>query len=330
MNKIPIRLGIIGCGIAARHLHWPAIKKSHDQFSIVAVCNHTRPKAESFAAETGGAEIFIDYHDLLNAGLVEAVLVCLPIHLNRQVSADCLAAGVQVLCEKPLAHTLEAARELAAIAEASPAILMVGENYYYRDDYNEALETIQSGQVGEIFLIQFSGTAGVDHTRSYGATAWRQKPAYRGGFVSDAGVHHAAALRLFGGEVARVHAFARNVHPIIRAEDNLVASLQFASGALGSYTVTYTAVEKEHRSNLRIFGTAGTIDIGHGEIYVNGERAFSKKYPGFDNGMFNQWQVFYDAVRHGRTFPSTPRRCLADQELIWAMLDSAETDQTES
>jgi len=319
-----IRLGIIGCGIAARHLHWPALKTMPDKFQIAAVCNHTRPKAESFAVETGGANIFTDYHELLDGGSVEAVLVCLPIHLNRQVSADCLAAGMHVLCEKPLAHNLEMARELVEVAEQSEKILMVGENYYYRDDFNEALVAIHAGHIGDVFLIQFTATAGVDHTRSYGATTWRQVPAHRGGFVSDAGVHHAAALRLFGGEVARVHAFARNVHPVIRAEDNLVASLQFASGALGAYTATYTAVEKEHRSSMQIFGTAGTIDLGYGELQVSGQHAFSKKYADLDNGMRNQWRAFYEAVRHGKAFPSTPRVCLADQELIWAMLDSAE------
>lgn len=328
MSENPIRLGIIGCGLAARHLHWPVLKALCDKFAVVAVCNHTRPKAESFAAEIGGAEIFTDYREILQARIVEAVLVCLPIHLNRQVSADCLAAGMHVLCEKPLAHSLEMARELVTVAEKSNNVLLVGENYYYRDDFNDAVEAVRCGQIGEIFLIQLDATAGVDHTRSYGATAWRQVPAHRGGFVSDAGVHHAAALRLFGGKVARVHAFARNVHPVIRAEDNLVASLQFASGAIGSYMATYTAVAKEHRSHVQIFGTAGTINIGHGELHLSGQYAFSKKYPDFDGGFRNQWRVFYDAVRNGKRFPSTPRACLADQELIWAMLDAAESSNT--
>jgi len=325
MIENPIRLGVIGCGIATRNLHWPAIKALSDYFNVVAVCNHTRPKAESFAAEVGGAEIFTDHRALLSSGLVEAVLVCLPIHVNPEVSTECLNAGVHVLCEKPLAHELEPARELASIAEKSKTILMVGENYYYRDDYHAALSAITSGHIGRIFLIQYSATGTVDHTRSYGATEWRQKPAHRGGFVSDAGVHHAATLRLFGGKVARVQAFARNVHPVIRAEDNLVASLQFASGALGSYSVTYTAVDVPHSATLRIFGTQGTIDIGHGELHVSGQHAFTKKYQPFDNGMSNQWRAFYEAVRHGKNYPSTPRACLVDQELIWAMLDSAET-----
>lgn len=325
MLEEPIRLGVIGCGIATQNLHWPAIKALHDRFAIVAVCNHTRPKAESFAAEVGGAEIFTDYHELLSAGIVDAVLVSLPINLNRQVSGDCLFAGVHVLCEKPLAHELEPARELVDIAESAKTILLVGENYYYRDDFLDALMAITSGHIGKIFLMQFSTTAGIDHTRSYGATAWRQTPAHRGGFVSDAGVHHAAILRLFGGEVERVQAFTRNVHPIIRAEDNLVASLRFTSGALASYTATYTAVDAEHRAGIRIFGTEGTIDIGHGDVRITGQHALSRQYPDFDNGMRNQWRAFYDAIRHGKNFPSTPRACLADQELVWALLDSADT-----
>jgi predicted dehydrogenase len=325
MSETPIRLGIIGCGLATRNLHWPAIKALQDQFKVIAVCNHTRPKAESFAVEVGAAQIFTDHRELLSSGLVEAVLVCLPINVNAEVSADCLNAGLHVLCEKPLAHDLEPARELTSLAEKSKTILMVGENYYYRDDYHAALSAITSGHIGKIFLVQYSATGTVDHTQSYGATKWRQKPRHRGGFVSDGGVHHAATLRLFGGEVARVQAFSKNVHPVIKAEDNLVASLQFTSGVLGSYSATYTASDAPHTTTLRIFGTEGTIDVGHGELHISGQHAFARKYEPFDNGMSNQWRAFYEAVRHGKNFPSTPRACLVDQELVWAMLDSADT-----
>lgn len=288
MPDQPIRLGIIGCGIAARHLHWPALRALRDRFQIVAVCNHTRPKAESLSAEVGGALVFTDHHAMLHSATMEAVLVCLPIHLNRQVAEDCLNAGMHALCEKPLAHTLEMARELVVIVEKSSNVLMVGENYYYRDDFHDGLAAVHAGEIGDVFLIQFQASAAIDHTRSYGATTWRQTPAHRGGFASDAGVHHAAALRLFGGDVARVHAFARNVHPVILAEDNLVASLQFVSGALGSYAVTYTAVQREYRTDLRVFGTAGTLDIGHGELHISGHHGYSKSYAGFDGGFLNQ------------------------------------------
>jgi len=50
----PVKLGIIGCGIIANKGHWPALQKLRDKFEITMVCNHTEPKAKSFAAMVGG------------------------------------------------------------------------------------------------------------------------------------------------------------------------------------------------------------------------------------------------------------------------------------
>jgi len=61
----PIKLGIIGCGIAARELHFPALQKLQDKFSITVVCNHSEPKAKSFAEMAGGVPFVLDYQELL-------------------------------------------------------------------------------------------------------------------------------------------------------------------------------------------------------------------------------------------------------------------------
>jgi predicted dehydrogenase len=322
-----LRLGVIGCGLATKNLHWPALRNLTDKFRLVAVCNHTPEKAREFAQMAGLNKFETDYRRLLDSPEIDAILVSLPIEKNAAVTRDCLAAGKHVLCEKPLAHNLEEAKALRDFAASSAAVLLVGENYYYRDDFNDALALIRSGGVGQIFLIVYEATAEIDHTRSYGATAWRQKPAYRGGFVSDAGVHHAAVLRTFGGEIRTVQAVAKNVHPLIRAEDNLVASLEFVSGAIGQYFATYTAKAPSHTARLRIYGTEGSIDITFGEFeYFNPQIssvADTRRYPNFDNGFSNEWRAFYDAIHEGKAFPSTPANCYADQALITAMLDSA-------
>jgi len=325
---LPIRLGIIGCGLAAKNLHWPALRQMPDKFQIVAVCNRTPEKAREFAKITGVKKIETDYRRLLEDSEIDAVLVALPIEQNAAVVRDCLAAGKHVLCEKPLAHTLAEARQLRDFSKQVSPILLVGENYYYRDDFNDAKTLIAEGRIGEVFLVSYEMTAGVDHTKSYGATPWRQVPAYRGGFVSDAGVHHVAVLRLLGGEIRAVQAFTKNIHPAIHAEDNIVATLEFADGAIGQYSATYTAKAPQHLTRVRIFGTAGSIEITHGELSCfNPDLAATseiRRYPNFDNGFRNEWLAFYEAVREKKTFPSTAEQCFTDQQTIWAMLDSAD------
>ncbi|MDZ7292321.1 MAG: Gfo/Idh/MocA family oxidoreductase [candidate division KSB1 bacterium] len=342
MHNDPIRLGVVGCGLATKNLHWPALRNMTDKFRIVAVCNHTPEKAREFAQMVGLDKFETDYRRLLDSPEIEAVLVALPINKNAEVTRNCLAAGKHVLCEKPLAHTLEEAKALRDFAGQSPQVLLVGENYYYRDDFNDALALIRNGRIGQIYLITYEATSEIDHTQSYGATLWRQQPAHRGGFVSDAGVHHAAALRMFGGDIRAVHAFAKNIHPLIRAEDNLVANLEFTSGAIGQYCAIYTAKAFRHGTRLCIHGTEGSIEITHGELTCFNPKLSTtveaRHYPDFDNGFRNEWLAFYHAIRDGQpptgaapagvaatgvAFPSTANQCYTDQVVIMAMLDSA-------
>jgi predicted dehydrogenase len=89
MNK-KIRLGIIGCGIAANDLHWPALKALQNSFTITAVCNHTTDKAERFAMLVGEEysmviPTFLDYKELIALETIDAVAVILPIELNLKV-----------------------------------------------------------------------------------------------------------------------------------------------------------------------------------------------------------------------------------------------------
>lgn len=324
---LPIRLGVIGCGLAAKNLHWPALRQMPDKFQIVAVCNRTPEKARAFAQMTGVSEIETDHHKLIDRRDLDAVLVALPIEQNAVVVRDCLSVGKHVLCEKPLAHTLAEAQQLRDFAKPAGPVLLVGENYYYRDDFNDAKALIAEGRLGEVFLISYEMTAEVDHTRSYGATLWRQVPAYRGGFVTDGGVHHIAALRQLGGEIRAVQAFTKNIHAVIQAEDNIVATLEFANGAIGQYSATYTAKAPQHLTRVRIFGTAGNIEITHGEMLCFNPAVASapevRRYPNFDNGFRNEWLAFYEAIREEKFFPSTAEQCFTDQQIIWAMLDSA-------
>ena len=108
----PVKIGIIGCGIAARKLHWPALQKVSDKFIIKMVCNHTEPKAKSYARLVGDVPYVLDYHEMLINKDIEAILIILPIHLNYRVTLDCLKSGKHVLVEKPLAANLDEGRKM--------------------------------------------------------------------------------------------------------------------------------------------------------------------------------------------------------------------------
>lgn len=129
----PIGLGIIGCGIAAHDLHWPALREMKDRFRITAVCNHTEPKAKAFSETVGGVPYVLDYKDLLSREDVDAVSIILPFELNCRVAEDALRAGKHVMAEKPLASNLDDAKKMLTYGETyAPLVMMVAENFRYR------------------------------------------------------------------------------------------------------------------------------------------------------------------------------------------------------
>ena len=145
-----IKIGIIGCGIAARDLHLPALNRLKDKFEITAVCNHTIDKAKSFSDLVGGVPYFKDYHDLLNRQDVDAVDVVLPIGLNPKVTHDALRAGKHIMVEKPLAANLEDARKMLDLEKQYPQTTMVAENYRYRP----GLSWLLMKPISNLFAIQ--------------------------------------------------------------------------------------------------------------------------------------------------------------------------------
>jgi len=91
----PIRLGIIGTGLAIELLHWPPLSQQADHFQITAFSNHTRPKAEAFARLAGLSmdNYSADFADLLRRADVDAVLIALPIPLLYPATARCARGG---------------------------------------------------------------------------------------------------------------------------------------------------------------------------------------------------------------------------------------------
>ena len=133
MGPRRIRLGIIGTGIAARELHWPALQKLSSLYEIVAVCNHNIEKAHSFARLIGGTPtVTAQYRELLQMPQVEAVDLTLPIILNAVAASDALHASKHVIVEKPIAATADAGRALVTEALAHPGLVfLVAENVRY-------------------------------------------------------------------------------------------------------------------------------------------------------------------------------------------------------
>lgn len=324
-NNEPIKLGIIGCGKAAKALHFPALNSLKDKFEIIAVCNHTEPKAKKFADMIGGVPYTLDYNELIAMEDIEAVDVVLPIHLNRLVVADVLEAGHHVIAEKPIAGNLHDASELINLAEKSNQVSMIAENCRYRKVYQRANELIQTGAIGDVNSFSWNIFYKFDENNEYARTQWRIDHKYEGGIITDAGVHNIAVIRLLFGNIASGSALVWNLNPDIGRTDSIKLILKTTNGINGSFNMS-ASVEGYSDNKLLIFGDRGTIIIKDDDLVVNNPEGESLEESIDDNGGFKaQFENFYDAIRNGGKVVSTFDEAYKDIEVLLKAYSSSES-----
>jgi predicted dehydrogenase len=290
-----LRLGLIGCGIAASDLHFPVIQRHRNRFAITALCNRSREKAESLRERYKEGTVLDTYQQVLDHPEVEAVVISLPIPLNAPVSLQALKKGKHVLCEKPMAATPAEARKVVRAAGRCGPVYMVGESAAYNANCLKAKSLIKSGAIGKVYFAQDAVYWKHNENNKYQRTAWRKKPGYFGGFFFDGGVHFInQALELLG-EAGSVCGSA--VDPgLNKLQDNGVAlDFEMKSGALLHVDFVMTSVERPMRV-LRIFGAKANLELYQGNldiIYPDGEKEAVRLsgVPGFEAEFLD----FYEA-----------------------------------
>ncbi len=327
-ENTPVRLGIIGCGIAARRLHWPALQKLGDLFQITMVCNHTEPKARSFAELAGDVPYVLDYRDLLASPDVEAVDIVLPIHLNHAVVRDALRAGKHVLVEKPLAANLQQARFMTRLAEKSDCVTMVAENFRYRPTFQLVKEMLEEGAIGKPYAAHWNVFYFVNReNNAYARTWWRIDHQYAGGFITDGGVHNIHVFRYLFGEPVSGYAQTQSVNPEIGKPDSFSFQFRTTSGVTGLFNVYFSAVGfAENR--LIILGSEGAILVEGNTIRHRRNDTAEKIFEIEDDGGYRaEFENFYRAIRYGKPVLATFQEGYRDLAVILGALRSAEKER---
>jgi predicted dehydrogenase len=249
----PIPVVLVGAGgIATAYLQamlrTPALR-------LAAIVD---PAAESRARHQGLAPVFADLDALFAAGLpLRAALVLAPPVHHESLSCALLQRGLHVLCEKPLAPTIDAAERMLAAAARHGRRLMMGSKFRYTPDVARARQLLDERRCGDVVMYENVFCSHVDMTRR-----WNSDPSRSGGGVLiDNGCHSVDLARFLLGPIARVQAmFGRRAQPL-SVEDTARVLFQSRSGALGSIDLSWS-VHKETDAYVRIHGTAGTLEIG--------------------------------------------------------------------
>ncbi len=150
----------------------------------------------------------------------------------------CIERGIPSLVEKPIAHTLEAALQLADAVERSGVPVLVGHQRRHSPDIAKARQLVNDGALGR--LVAVNAMWMTDKPQGYYDAAWRRQPG--GGPLLINLIHDIDCLRFICGEIESVMAFSSNAVRSFEVEDTASVSVKFTNGALGTLLMSDTTV----------------------------------------------------------------------------------------
>lgn len=232
-----VRIAVAGAGlIGLRHIEEIQASRGAELASIVDVS----PKAAGTAREAG-VPLYASLGQLFAQDRPEGVILATPNQMHVDQGLECIAAGVPVLIEKPVAHALADGIRLCEAAERAGAKVLVGHHRRHSPILHKAVEIVRSGALGSLVGVIGSAVFYKPDADGYydGPNAWRRQPG--GGPILLNMIHEIGNLRAMVGEIVAVQAFASNATRGFEVEDTVAINLRFANGALGTFLLSDTA-----------------------------------------------------------------------------------------
>ena len=220
-----MRIAVVGAGQFGRK-HMDNIRRE-PLAELVAV-------ADPVLKEKLDVPCFADVREMLDAVKPEAVIVATPNQRHVSVGLACIERGVPLLVEKPIADTVEQSLKLTQAAERARVPLLVGHHRRHNPLVEKAREIVQGGGIGR--LVAVAALWLLQKPDDYFNVAWRREAG--GGPLLINVIHDIDDLRYICGEIQEVRAMTSSATRKFDVEDTAAVTLRFASGALGTVTVS--------------------------------------------------------------------------------------------
>lgn len=261
----PVRIGFVGCGSVMRGPYTNQVRRMLAQGMAVQVTRASDVKADraSIVRERYGDIPFsTDYRSVVEADDVDLVLVLTSMPEHGPVTRAALEAGKHVLVEKPMAVTLDQAKELVALAKRSPGFLHPAPHVVLSPTYQAIWKRIHRGEIGQV--LQARAIYGWNGP-SWGQ--WFYQPG--GGPLFDLGVYNVTSLTGLLGPAKRVTAMTATVRPERVVDDQPIevdipdsahVLIEFAGGVIAVVSTGFT-YQAYRAPAIEIYGSEGTIQM---------------------------------------------------------------------
>jgi predicted dehydrogenase len=228
--------------------------------------------ARESAAAWGLARSYTSYEDMAaaeaaNPDGIDFVIIATPNQLHYPAARAFLAAGIHVVCDKPLALTVAEGERLLGLAEAGRPLFALTHNYTGYPAVREARARVCSGELGDLrkVLVEYTQDWLMEALEARGnkQAAWRTDPARAGlgGCIGDIGIHALNLLEFVTGR--EVEALCADLTSFVsgrRLDDDANVLLRLGGGAKGTLVCSQVACGEENRLSLRIYGSRAGLE----------------------------------------------------------------------
>jgi predicted dehydrogenase len=278
---MPHKIALIGAGWAARNAHLPGFRAAG--VPVAAICDINPAPAQTLAKQYNIPNVYTDYKEMIEKEQPDSVHVLLPNVAHREPVHFALAAGANVLCEKPIATSAAEARDMFAAAKKAGRTLMAAQSWRFESSSRAIKRLIDAGELGEIYFGEATAM------RRMGIPQWglfHYKEHSHGGALLDIGVHMLdLAVWLMGNpEPVRVSSmvtakfgkrpeFAKLLRNAwdpekFDVDDFSISLVHFANGASLILRVSWAAhIEHQQLFDVRVLGTEAGATITPPMLY---------------------------------------------------------------
>ncbi|MCY9530248.1 Gfo/Idh/MocA family oxidoreductase [Paenibacillus alvei] len=296
---------VVGCGVMGR-THAMCYQKMTD-VELVGVCDSNFPLAEELANSTG-TQAFESFDEMMTKIKPDVVSVTLPTYLHKTFVVKAADYGSHLICEKPIAHTLQDAREMIEHCEKKGVRLFVGHVLRYFPAYAEMKEKIKGDMIG---IVEKANTR---RAVAFPESSWYRDSDKGGNVIFDLMIHDIDYLRWVLGEVKTIQCIMRRTEKLeyatstLRFENGATANLEAYWGAPGSYLNVAEVIGSQGK--VRFDSTDSPVDEDHVESYT-------------DNPYYCELKNFVDCIRDDSEALVTTSDAYKAIEIALAGMESA-------
>ncbi len=342
-----IKIAVIGTG-GISNIHIQSYL-DNPNVEVYALCDINEERVKAQGEKYGVDRLFTDYKEMLALPEIDAVSVCTWNSMHAPCSIDALNAGKHVLCEKPMATTVEDAIAMKEAAERNNKLLMIGFVRRFGDDCDLLKDFAEKDFFGDIYYAKAS------YLRRYGNPGgwFGDRARAGGGPLFDLGVHvidlayylmgkpkpasvfGVTYQKLFDREgivdkKAYVSASATE-HDVCNVEDFATALIRFENGASISIETSFSLNTAENTSSIELFGEKGgakmtpeiklVSDLNSRLINIdfNSNTAFD-----FSGAFHKEINHFIDCIMNGTECRTKAEDGIAIMQILTSIYKSAE------